>query len=65
MQVAKLNIDDFSNMLARQRVKHDEIIDTVDEFGSEMAADNFHDSVFHRFIVFFAGHLLDQLRAEV
>ena len=64
-QIPKLDVDDVANMLATQRVEYDHIVDPVDELRSKVCADDIHHSGFHRFIIFFAAHFLDHLRAQV
>ena len=64
-QSLELDVDDLADVLATQRMEHDEVVDSIYEFGAEVAADDIHDGVLHRIIVLLTGHFLDQLRAEI
>jgi len=42
-QVADLDAGDLADLFAVQWVEHDDFVDSVDEFGPELLADDFHD----------------------
>ena len=54
-----------ANVLARQRMEYDNVIDAIDELGTKMRSDNIHHGRLHLFVLLLAGHLLDHLRSEV
>jgi len=65
MQVTKLNIHDAADMLATERVKDNNIVDSVNEFGAEMLRNDFHKRGFHCLVVFLAGEFLNHLGPEI
>ena len=65
MQVTKLNIHDAADMLATERVKDDNIINAVNEFGAEVLRNDFHNRGLHCLVVFLAGEFLNHLGSEI
>ena len=65
VQVAQLYVDDLPNVLAAKWVEHDDVVNAIDELGTEVLPYDGHDRVFHCIVVFLTRQLLDQLRAQV
>ena len=60
-----LDIDDGANILARQRMEHDDIVDPVDELRPEVLAEDFEHLGFHLRVIRLAAEFLDTLRTQV
>src|SRR5262249_30141215 len=43
--IVQLDVDDLHQMFARQRVEYDDIVNAVEEFGTEMPAQSFHQAL--------------------
>ena len=65
VQVSKLNIDNAPNVFPAQRMKYDDVVNTIDEFGSKMCPDHVHNSRLHLIVLLLTSHFLDHLRAEI
>src|SRR5262245_54399206 len=57
LQVLELDIDDLANVLLLERVKHDDVVDAIDELRAEALADDLHDFGFHLCVVRLSGEL--------
>src|SRR5210317_751758 len=65
MKVAQLDVDDLADMIATQWMEDNKVVNPVYKFGAEMTADDIHDCVLHRVIVFLTGQFLNELRTEI
>src|SRR5579862_8025363 len=64
-QIGELDIHDLADLLGPERMKHDDIVDAIDELGPETLLDDLHDGSTHADIVLLARVLLDHLRSEI
>src|SRR5450631_2198612 len=64
-QVAQLYVDHGTDLRRAERMKHDDIVDAVDEFGTEILLHDLHHRRFHAHVVALARELQNDLRAQV